>query len=111
MPVSDDGLDQVVLSFDLTGPAMATIEMKQELQLTEEQYAHIERLNAERFTKLEIAEASFARNPDKRASEVKSIHLQSDRSLQAILTEQQLRQYQVLEGRYDIQLISEKEGE
>lgn len=109
--VTDDGLDLVVLSIDLDGPAMANLEMKQELDLTDEQYAQVELLNNSRYEQLQHAEASYAHDSMLRSKEVKDIHQRNDLSLRQVLSENQLKAYQQLEGRYLSQFISENEGE
>lgn len=104
---TDDALDVVVLSMELDGPAMASMEMKQELNLTEEQYNEVAQLNNARYIQLQQAEASFSNDPLSRSREFRSIQLKNDQNLRSVLTPKQLREYQRLENRLDAQLITE----
>ncbi|WP_276499720.1 hypothetical protein [Pontibacter litorisediminis] len=106
---SDDALDLVVLSMELDGPAMASVEMRQELSLSEEQYVEVARLNKGRYQQLQQAEASFSNDPLSRSREFRSIQLKNDQNLRSVLTSKQMRTYQKLEGRLDTQLITENE--
>ncbi|WP_266205223.1 hypothetical protein [Pontibacter kalidii] len=106
---TDDGLDLVVLSMELDGAAMASMEMKQELSLTEEQFDQVAQLNNSRYQQLQQAEASFSNDPLSRSREFRNIQLKNDLSLKSMLTPKQLRDYQRLEGRLDMQLITENE--
>ncbi|WP_139217744.1 hypothetical protein [Pontibacter chinhatensis] len=106
---ADDGLDIVVLSMELDGPAMASMEMKQELSLTEEQYLMVDKLNKSRYQQLQQVEASFAHDALSRAREFRSVQRQNDENLRSVLTAQQLLKYQKLEGRLDAHLITEHE--
>ncbi|ARS35131.1 hypothetical protein [Pontibacter actiniarum] len=107
--VTDEELDLVVLSMDLEGPEMANLEMKQELKLTEEQYSLVEQLNSSRYEQLQQAEETYALNPKQRTREVRNIHLRNDRDLQEVLSAEQLREYQKLEGRFTMRFVSENE--
>lgn len=111
LKVTDDGLDKVVLAVDLDGLAMANLEMKRELKLTEDQYSEVERVNELRFTKMWEAENSYATNDVLRVSSFRKIHTQYDQTLKEVLDEQQMRQFLELEGRFHMQLISENEEE
>ena len=111
LSVTDDKLDMAVLSVELDGAAMASLEMKQELQLTEEQYTQVEYLNALRYQQLQLAEETLADNPSGRTKEFRSIHLKNDRELQTVLNDQQMRQYQMMEGRFAMRFVSENEEE
>lgn len=107
--VTDDALDIAVLSMEVDGPAMASMEMRQELNLTEEQYTQVAQLNQSRYQQLQQAEVTFAHDPSMRNREFINIHSKNDKELKAVLTPQQLREYQELEGRMHLQMISEKE--
>lgn len=111
MKVTDDNLDKVVLAVELDGVGMANLEMKQELNLSEEQYAKVERANEQRFLKLAEAEQTYAPNDVLRSTSLRKIHVSSDQALKEVLNEQQLRKYLELEGRFHMQLISENEAE
>lgn len=106
---TDDGLDLVVLSMDLDGPAMASMEMKQELSLTEEQFKQVAQLNMSRYQQLQRAEANFTNDLLSRSREFRNIQFDNDQNLKGILSPQQLRSYQKLEGRLDLHLITENE--
>ncbi|TPE42531.1 hypothetical protein [Pontibacter mangrovi] len=105
---ADDGLDAVVLSVELDGPAMASMEMKRELNLSEEQYVVVAQLNESRYAQLREAEQSFAANPAQRTQEFRHIHLKTDENLKNVLTPEQLQNYQALEGHTHLHLITEK---
>ncbi|RDV13932.1 hypothetical protein DXT99_16635 [Pontibacter diazotrophicus] len=109
MSVTDDGLDKVVLAVDLDGLAMANLEMKQELKLTEDQYSKVAALNELRFTKMVEAEHTYAANDVLRSNSVRKINIQCDQTLKEVLDEQQMRQFMELEGRFHMQLVSENE--
>ena len=106
---ADDGLDIVVLSMELDGPAMASMEMKQELSLTEEQYLKVDKLNKSRYQQLQQVETNFSHDALSRAREFRSVQRQNDENLRSVLTAQQLLKFQKLEGRLDAQLITEHE--
>lgn len=106
---ADDALDLVVLSMELDGPAMASMEMKQELGLTEEQYHTVDRLNKSRYQQLQQVEANFTHDALARSREFRSVQRQNDENLRSVLTAQQLLKYQKLEGRLDAHLITEHE--
>ncbi|MFD1188620.1 hypothetical protein, partial [Pontibacter rugosus] len=111
LSLNEDELDLVVLSMNLDGPAMASLEMKQELNLTDAQFAQVQKLNAERFAQLENAEASNLNSYGAKNKKFRTINLQNDRGLETVLTEQQLKQYRELEGRFNMQFLSEHEAD
>ena len=111
LKVTDDNLDKVVLAVELDGIAMANLEMKQELNLSEEQYAKVERANEQRFHKMIEAEQAYAANKILRSNSLRKIHISSDQELKEVLDEEQMRQFLELEGRFFMQLISENEAE
>lgn len=111
MKVTDDNLDKVVLALDMDGISMANLEMKQELNLSEEQYVKVERANEQRFLQLAEAEQTYATNDALRSNSLRKIHVSNDQALKEVLNEQQMRQYLELEGRFHMQLISENEAE
>lgn len=105
----DNGLDEMVLAVNIAGPAMASLEMKQELELTEAQYAEVEALNAARHARMEKVEQELAVDPEAREQELKAIEKETQYRLQSILSEQQLRQLLLLEGRQEVQFITGNE--
>lgn len=109
MRVTDDDLDLIVLSMDMDGTEMATLEMKQELNLTEEQYTQVAQLNSNRYQQLDQANRMFAKDPLQRSKEVRSINLTNDRNLENVLSADQLQAYQKMEGRFSMQFVSENE--
>lgn len=109
MSLTDDGLDKVVLTVDMDGLEMANLEMKQELQLTSEQYSQIERLNQERFQKMVEAEQLYVQNDVLRSKTFRSIAMETDQTLKQVLDEQQMRRYLELEGRFNTPFVSENE--
>ncbi|MFD2999275.1 hypothetical protein ACFS7Z_02795 [Pontibacter toksunensis] len=111
LKVTDDNLDKVVLAVDLDGVGMANLEMKQELNLSEEQFTKVEQANQQRFQKLIEAEHMYAANDVLRSSSLRKIHISSDQKLKEVLSEQQMRQFLELEGRFHMQLITENEAE
>ncbi|MFT2007865.1 hypothetical protein ACMA1I_04255 [Pontibacter sp. 13R65] len=99
---TDDKLDMAVLSLDLEGYEMASIEMKQELNLTQEQYAQVEQLNKQRYEKLK--EVHLAERPEEIQ---KKINDTTDTALSTILSEDQLQSYFELEGRRKTQFMTD----
>ncbi|RIJ41816.1 hypothetical protein D1627_07305 [Pontibacter oryzae] len=109
MRVTDDDLDLVVLSMDMDGTEMANLEMRQELNLSEEQYVQVAQLNSFRYEQLEHADKTFAKNPLQRSKEFRSINLTNDKRLQDVLSADQLQAYQKMEGRFSMQFVSEND--
>jgi hypothetical protein len=104
---TDDSLDKQVLAVNLTGAELATVEMKQTLQLTPEQEAMVSKVNEERYKNMQEVEKAFAGNPTLLQRKFRNLHLQSDKALNNILTDQQLNLYLELEGRQNTRYISE----
>lgn len=90
---TDKALDKLVLELNLDGPQMFTVEMKQELQLTQEQYQSVEQVNKARFEQLVKAEEAFANDPEQLQKASKEINRTSDKALFTVLTSDQLKQY------------------
>jgi hypothetical protein len=109
LKVTDDKLDKVVLAVSLDGLEMANLEMKQELHLTDEQYSQIEHVNHQRFLKMKEAEQTHADNEVLRSKSFISIKAETDQSLKEVLDAQQMRQFQELEGRFNVQYVSDNE--
>jgi hypothetical protein len=109
LKVTDDKLDRVVLAVNLNGLEMANLEMKQELHLTDEQYSQIERVNEQRFSKMMEAEQMYADNDVLRSKSFNAIKAETDQSLKGVLDAQQMRQFQELEGRFNVQYVSDNE--
>jgi hypothetical protein len=106
---TDDALDKVVLAMNLDGLAMANLEMKQELRLTEEQYTQIERVNEQRFLKMLEAEQQYAGNEILRSKTFRMINAESDQTLKEVLDAQQMKHFLEMEGRFNVQFVSENE--
>ncbi|WP_187262322.1 hypothetical protein [Pontibacter beigongshangensis] len=96
LKVTDDRLDKAVLSVNLEGYEMASIEMKQELNLTQEQYAQVEQLNKERYQQL--IQAQMVERPEEVQKIYYRIKTSTDNALAGILSEDQLQNYLELEG-------------
>ena len=109
--ITDDKLDKLVLASNLTGAEMVSFEMKQELKLTEEQYRQVALLNKQRYENLQEIEAAYADNPALRMRKFRDIHLQNDKALTGVLTDQQLKHFLELEGRQNVRYISTNDEE
>lgn len=107
---TDDMLDKQVLAVSLSGPQMALLEMKRELNLTDDQLTQVEKLHEERYQRMVEAESQHTDQLDLQL-QYKSIQLKLDKILAEILTERQLMHYLELEGRQDIRLMTGKEEE
>lgn len=111
LSVTDDGLDKVVLALQLDGLAMANLEMKQELNLTEDQYSQVERINEQRFHKMSEAEGEYRSNEILLSNSIRKIHVLCDQTLRQVLDDQQMSHFLEMEGRFHMQLVTENEGE
>lgn len=100
----------MVLAVELTGPEMLTLEMKQELKLSEAQFAEIELLNEQHYQHMSEVEAAFL-DPLERQKKYREMSLQLDKALTTILSEQQLKHFLELEGRQFVRYLSEAEEE
>ncbi|MBF8962186.1 hypothetical protein I0P70_02915 [Pontibacter sp. FD36] len=107
---SDDDLDKKVLAINLTGPQMAILEMKRELNLSEEQLMQVELLHEERYQRMAEAEMNLE-DPLKLQRTYREIQIQLDKVLAGILTEKQLKQFLELEGRQHVNLLTGNEEE
>lgn len=107
---TEDKLNDMVLAVELTGPQMLSLEMKQELNLTEEQLAQIELLNEQHYRHMEEVEAAMV-DPLQRQRKYRDINLQLDKALTGILNEQQLKHFLELEGRQYVRYLSGAEDE
>ena len=104
---SDDALDKKVLAVDVEGARMATLEMQKELSLDEQQQQEVELLNEALHQQLLTVKEKFSNDYQKQASTIRTLHLENDKALMRILSEQQLRKYLELEGRQHAYHISE----
>lgn len=107
---TDDDLDKKVLAISLTGPQMAILEMKRELNLSEEQLMQVELLHEERYQRMAEAEMNLE-DPLKLQRTYREIQIQLDKVMAGILTEKQLKQFLELEGRQHVNLLTGNEGE
>lgn len=107
---ADDQLDVKVLAVELSGPQMAILEMKRELNLSEEQLMQVELLSEERFQRMTEAEATL-QDPLRLQRAFRDIQLNLDKVMAGILSESQLKHYLELEGRQHVNLLSGKEDE
>lgn len=102
----DDSLDKKVLAVDVTGPALLTLEMARELQLTQTQQQEVMQLNEQRYKQLLETEQTAMNGGD---GNVQKVHLQNDRALTKILTAEQLRRFLELEGRQHALQLTERD--
>ncbi|WP_162426224.1 hypothetical protein [Pontibacter pudoricolor] len=101
----DDGLDKKVLEVQVTGPALLTLEMERELQLTAQQQQEVKQLNELRYQQLlETEKTATAVSNDQM---IQKVHLQNDKALTKVLSSEQLRRFLELEGRQHAQHLSE----
>ena len=107
---TDDALDHKVLALSLSGPQMAILEMKRELNLSEEQLMQVELLHKERYQLMAEAESNL-QDPLELQRAYREIQIQQDKIMTGILTEKQLKQFLELEGRQHINLLTGKEEE
>ncbi|SIQ90652.1 hypothetical protein [Pontibacter lucknowensis] len=107
---TDDDLDKKVLAISLTGPQMAILEMKRELNLSEEQLMQVELLHEERYQRMAEAEMNLE-DPLKLQRTYREIQIQLDKVMAGILTEKQLKQFLELEGRQHVNLLTGNEEE
>lgn len=100
----DDSLDKKVLAVDVAGPALLTLEMAKELQLTLPQLKEVEELNKQRYEQLQASELTADLRHD---VALQKVHLQNDKALKQVLTSDQLKRFLELEGRQNAQQLSE----
>ncbi|MER2998228.1 hypothetical protein [Pontibacter populi] len=104
----DEGLDKKVLEVQVTGPALLTLEMERELQLTAPQREEVKQLNEQRYQQLlETEKTATAGATDKL---IQKVHLQNDKALTRVLSSEQFRKFLELEGRQHAQHLSELEN-
>jgi hypothetical protein len=104
---SDDALDKKVLSVQVEGASLATLEMEKELELDYLQQKQVEILNKALYQQLLTVGEKFSEDNLKQARTKRSIQLENDKALKRILTEQQLKKYLELEGRQHATHLSE----
>ena len=107
---TDERLDKLVLAVEVTGPQMLSLEMKQELKLSPEQYARIEALSEQHYRQLADAEFNLT-DPLLKQRKFRDISLELDKALSTILNEQQLKLFLELEGRQNVSFLSGAEEE
>ncbi|MBB6610101.1 hypothetical protein H7F15_03540 [Pontibacter sp. Tf4] len=98
----DDGLDKKVLSVEVAGPTLLTLEMTRELNLTEEQQKEVQLLNEQRYQQLQQSEQG-----DQYYLAVQKVHLQNDKALMKVLKPEQLSRFLELEGRQNMLHLTE----
>ncbi|MBX0335447.1 hypothetical protein K3G39_19610 [Pontibacter sp. HSC-14F20] len=107
---ADDELDLKVLAISLSGPQMALLEMKQELQLSDEQLMQVELLHEERYQRM--TEAGLTQDdPIELQRTYREIQIELDKVLAGILDEKQLKHFLDLEGRQHVNMLTGKEEE
>ncbi len=107
---ADDELDKRVFAVELSGPQMALLEMKRELNLNETQLQQVEKLSEERFARMSAAEVQLD-DPIELQKAFREIHLTLDKTLAGILTQSQWLHYLELEGKQHLHLLSGKDEE
>ena len=107
---TDERLDKLVLAVEVTGPQLLSLEMKQELKLSPEQYARIELLSEQHYRQLADAEVNL-RDPLLKQRKFRDISLELDKALSSILNEQQLKHFLELEDRQNVSYLSGAEEE
>lgn len=107
---TDDDLDKKVLAISLSGPQMAILEMKRELNLSEEQMMQVELLHEERYQLMSDAELKV-NDPIELQRTYREIQLKTDKVMASILNEKQLKQFLELEGRQYVNFLTGKEEE
>ncbi len=106
---TDERLDRQVLAFNLSGSDMSTVEMQKELRLNEEQFMLVAQMNHIRYQQLELAGASGSLNPVEHAEKMRNIHLENDKVLRQVLSQEQLRHFLELEGRQNVLFVTEND--
>lgn len=111
MSVTDDELDLAVLSMEMDGAEMASFELKQELQLSEEQYAQVKAHYTACYTSMEQAEQQYTNQPLLRLQQIRKIKLNNDTQLRAMLNDEQLQKLYEWQGSFSQPYVSENKGE
>jgi len=104
---SDDALDKKVLAVNIEGASLATLEMERELSLDLGQQQEVQLLNDSLYRQLMLTREKFSHDSQLQAAALRSIHIESDKALKRILTENQLKKYLELEGREHADHLSE----
>jgi hypothetical protein len=107
---ADDELDKRVFAMQLSGPQMALLEMKRELNLNETQLQQVEKLSEERFARMSEAEMQID-DPIALQKAFREIHAKLDKTLSGILTQSQWLHYIALEGKQHLNMFSGKDEE
>lgn len=89
---------------------MAILEMKRELNLSEEQMMQVELLHEERYQLMSDAELKV-NDPIELQRTYREIQLKTDKVMAGILNEKQLKQFLELEGRQYVNFLTGKEEE
>lgn len=109
--LKDDALDKMVLEVTIEGPAMAALDMQQELELTQEQYEQVVQLNQKRYDQISEAEELYKEDALQRSKSIYTINMEADKALGALLDPRQLRLYLELEGRHQMRYVSDNAEE
>lgn len=104
----DDSLDKKVLDVQVTGPALLTLEMERELQLTIPQRVEVKQLNEQRYQQLLETEKAAVAGPNDKI--IQKVHLQNDKALTKVLSSEQFRRFLELEGRQHAQQLTERDN-
>jgi hypothetical protein len=106
----DDQLDKKVLAVNVSGSELLTMEMKQELKLTQTQQQNVDKLNEIRYQELLSTENRLELSAIERNKVKRSVHLLHDKALRVTLTQQQLNRFLELEGRQNTEQLSEADN-
>lgn len=103
----DAVLDSKVLEVQLDGPAMAALELQNELNLTKAQYEQVVLLNQMRYKQILAAEEAYREDALLRSKTIYAIHMETDKALGALLDPKQKRLYLELEGLQQMRFVSD----
>ena len=95
---NDDKLDKEVLKVNVIGPAMASLEMMKELNLSQEQFEKVVLINQSRYEQLLKSETQYLENDLQRSKTMYVINLEADKALSSLLDPSQLRLFFELES-------------
>lgn len=107
----DAFLDSKVLEVQLDGPAMAALELQNELNLTKAQYEQVVQLNQKRYEQILAAEETYKEDALQRSKTIYAINMEADKALGALLDPKQMHLYLELEGLKQMRFVSDNSEE
>ena len=107
----DDALDKRVLEVSVEGPAMATLDLQQELNLTPQQLEQVVQLNQKRYEQILAAEEQYKEDALLLSKSVYTINVETDKLLGALLDVRQLRLFLEMDGRQQLRFVSDNADE